>query len=102
MKDSFTHLKKRIIVVTLQSTDSSGLRNKISLDFVFPDTIPNKLNSDNLSISVVAGTNIQSFPDINDYMIFGTEFGLLPGDVFKSIKVGKIAPETVDSLLQIS
>jgi hypothetical protein len=92
--------EKDDLVVTLQSKDSSGLRDKISLDFVFPDTIPNKLNTDNLSISVVAGTNIRSFPDINDYMIFGTEYGLLPGDVFKSKKVGKIAPETVDSLLQ--
>jgi hypothetical protein len=92
--------EKEDLVVTLQSTDSSGLRDKISLDFVFPDTIPNKLKTDNLSISVVAGTNIRSFPDINDYMIFGTEYGLLQWDVFKSIKVGKIAPETVDSLLQ--
>jgi len=92
--------EKENTVVTIQSTDSSGLRDKISLDFAFPDTIPNKLNSNNLSISVVAETNNQSFPDINDYMIFGTEYGLLPGDVFKGIKVSKIAPEIVDSLLQ--
>jgi hypothetical protein len=87
-------------VVTIQSADSSGLRDKISLDFAFPDAKLNKLNSSNLSISVVAETNNQSFPDINDYMIFGTEFGLLPGDVFKGIKVSKIAPEIVDNLLQ--
>ena len=87
-------------VATIQSTDSSGLRDKISLDFTFPDTIPNKLNSNNLSISVVAKTNNQFFPDINDYMIFGTEYDLLPGDVFKGIKFSKIAPEIVDSLLQ--
>jgi hypothetical protein len=87
-------------VATIQSTDSSGLRDKISLDFTFPDTIPNKLNSNNLSISVVAKTNNQFFPDINDYMIFGTEYGLLPEDVFKGIKFSKIAPEIVDSLLQ--
>jgi len=92
--------EKENTVVTIQSIDSSGLRDKISLDFAFPDTIPNKLNSNNLSISVVAETNSQSFPDINDYMIFGTEYGLLPGDVFKGIKVSKIAPEIVDSLLQ--
>jgi hypothetical protein len=92
--------EKENTVVTIQSTDSSGLRDKISLDFVLPDTIPNKLNSNNVSISVVAGTSNQSFPDINDYMIFGTEYGLLPGDVFKGIKVSKIAPEIVDSLLQ--
>ena len=92
--------EKENTVVTIQSTDSSGLRNKISLDFAFPDTIPSKLNSNNLSISVVAESNNQSFPDINDYMIFGTEYGLLPGDVFKNIKVSKIAPEIVDSLLQ--
>jgi len=92
--------EKENTVVTIHSADSSGLRDKISLDFAFPDAIPNKLNSNNLSISVVAETNNQSFPDINDYMIFGTEYGLLPGDVFKGIKVSKTAPEIVDSLLQ--
>jgi hypothetical protein len=87
-------------VVTIQSTDSSGLRDKISLDFAFPGTIPNKLNSTNLSISVVSETNNLSFPDINDYMIFGTEFGLLQRNPFKGVKVNKITPEIIDSLLQ--
>jgi hypothetical protein len=87
-------------VVTIQSTDSSGLRDKISLDFAFPGTIPNKLNATNLSISVVSETNNLYFPDINDYMIFGTEFGLLQRNLFKGLKVNKIAPEIIDSLLQ--
>jgi hypothetical protein len=87
-------------VVTIQATDSSGLRDKISLDFAFPGTIPNKLNPTNLSISVVSETNNLSFPDINDYMIFGTEFGLLQRNLFKGAKVNKIAPEIIDSLLQ--
>ena len=87
-------------VVTIQSTDSSGLRDKISLDFAFPGTIPYKLNSTNLSISVVSETNNLSFPDINDYMIFGTEFGLLQRNPFKGVKVNKITPEIIDSLLQ--
>jgi hypothetical protein len=87
-------------VVTIQSTDSSGLRDKISLDFAFPGTISNKLNATNLSISVVSETNNLSFPDINDYMIFGTEFGLLQRNLFKGLKVNKIAPEIIDSLLQ--
>jgi hypothetical protein len=87
-------------VVTIQSTDSSGLRDKISLDFAFPGTISNKLNATNLSISVVSETNNLYFPDINDYMIFGTEFGLLQRNLFKGLKVNKIAPEIIDSLLQ--
>jgi hypothetical protein len=87
-------------VVTIHSTDSSGLRDKISLDFAFPGTIPNKLNANNLSISVVSEANNLSFPDINDYMIFGTEFGLLQWNLFKGVKVNKITPEIIDSLLQ--
>ena len=87
-------------VVTIQSNDSSGLRDKISLDFAFPGIIPNKLNSNNLSISVVSETFNRSFPDINDYTIFGTEFGLFQGNLYKGIEVNKVAPEIIDSLLQ--
>jgi hypothetical protein len=87
-------------VVTVHSVDSSGLRNKISLDFELGNGLTTRLNSTNLSISVVPLNNNHSITDINDYMVFGTEFGLLQSSALKDKKDNKIAPEVIDSLLQ--
>jgi hypothetical protein len=86
--------------VTINSVDSTGRRNKIFFDLAFGHGLTTTINSTSLSISVSPVTNEHSVMDINDYMVFGTEFGLLQVSTLKDIKVKKIAPEVIDSLLQ--
>jgi hypothetical protein len=87
-------------MMTLHSDDSSKIRNKISLDLEIGNGLITTLNSTNLSISVAPETDDHSFMDMNNYMVFGTEFGQLPWRTIKERKVNEIPPEVMDSLLQ--
>ncbi len=87
-------------VITIHAVDSSGLRNKVSLDLEFGNGLTPELNLTNFSISVASEANRHSIFDLDDYMIFGTEFGFLPGMTFRDKKVNEIPPEIMDSLLQ--
>jgi ribosomal protein L9 len=83
-------------VLTLHSDDSTGMRKKVTLDF----KLEKRLTSPNLSVSVAPVTNDQLDVDLNDYMVFGTEFGPFPWDVFKDIKPDEMPSAEMDSLLQ--
>ena len=87
-------------VIAIHAADSSGLRNKISLGLVFGNRPATALNSTILSISVSPVTNNHSIADITDYMVLGSEFGLLQGSTFKDKDFTKLPPEVIDSLLQ--
>lgn len=56
-------------------------------------------NLHDLSISVSAGSGI-SFPGIDDYLIFGSEFGVVPDELLKLIKNGAPA-DSLDKFLQL-
>jgi hypothetical protein len=56
-------------------------------------------NATNLSISAVPETNVPGIMELNEYMIFGSEFGLLPGSIIKGRKINELPPELIDSLL---
>jgi hypothetical protein len=86
--------------VTIHSVDSSGPRNKISVDLEFEEELTTALDSSRFSISVAPETNDHTFMDLNDYMIFGTEFGPLPINLYREKRINEIPPEVVDSLLQ--
>jgi hypothetical protein len=87
-------------VFTIHSADSVGTRSKISLDLEVGPILPGMLNSSSLSISVEPLTNNHFFADINDYMIFGSEFGLSASSPLINSEIRKIPPESIDSLLQ--
>jgi hypothetical protein len=84
----------------IHSPDSFGLRNKISLNLEFGNRMTTALNSTHLSISVTPVTTNHHFTDIKDYMLFGSEFGLLNEYPLRDKKVNEITPEVMDSLLQ--
>lgn len=85
---------------TLRSVDSTGLRKKITLEVEIGSQIKGLINSANLSISVAPVTKNKSDWDLNDYLVFGTEFEFLPLNSFPNKKLNVISPETLDSLLQ--
>jgi hypothetical protein len=90
---------KIIPAIVVISPDSSGLRKKISVELGPTNGKPDDYNNSNFSISVSPLTNNSSIPGIDDYLIFGTEFGFKPQSVFKDKKVSEISPDVIDSLL---
>jgi len=91
---------KENLVSSVHSVDSIGLRDKISLDIDFGTGLTTDLNSANFSVSVAPETKIHSVKDMNDFMIFGTEFGVIPNRFLRDKRVNEIPPEVMDSLLQ--
>jgi len=53
----------------------------------------------NLSISVTQFPDNSDFPDITDYFVFGSEFGIEPIKALKGRKIIEIPPAETDSLL---
>lgn len=90
-------MKKQFL--TLHSPDSSKQRNKVALDIDIGDDLPRISDLTNLSISVAAGQHVTEVSDLNDYLVFGTEFGFLSADILKGGKITDVPPEMMDSLL---
>jgi hypothetical protein len=95
----YTPSVKEKQVITLLTADSCNTRSKVSLGLKIDDESAGDLNGINLSISVVPETIIPRDLELNEYMIFGTEYGLLPGRIMKGRKINDLPPELVDSLL---
>ena len=87
-------------IPTLRAADSCGVREKLSLNFEFGYGEAGLLNASEISISVAPVTDYQTFMGMTDYMVFGTEFGMLPMTVIKGRKIEEIPPDEMDNLLR--
>ncbi len=85
--------------LTLQPIDSINIRSKVTLDIDLGDELTPTLNTTNLSISVAPETDNLEEMDLNDYMVFGSEYGLLPLKTINGRKINEIPPEEMDSFL---
>ena len=85
--------------LSIRSADSSSTRSKVSLELNIDDSMSDVLNSTDLSISVAPVTNRSEGMELNEYMVFGSEFGLLPGRIIKDKKIDELPRELIDSLL---
>jgi hypothetical protein len=90
---------KKFNFLTLHSVDSCDLRNKITLEIGTGNEESSLLNSTNLSISVAPQTIDQRFTDIDDYMVFGTEFGIQVQKTNTNLRIDEFPPEVIDSIL---
>lgn len=86
-------------ILSLHSIDSCKTRSKISLEFDIDNKLSKTPNPTNLSISIAPQINISGGIELNDYLVFGTEFGLFPLRTIKSQKINEIPPEEMDILL---
>jgi hypothetical protein len=86
--------------LTIQCVDSSGPRRKISIGLELEDVLNREAGLSNFSISVTPGTNDHFKLDLDDYMIFGTEFASSRSLVVKNKKANDFTPEEIDNLLQ--
>jgi hypothetical protein len=84
---------------SLHSADSCKLRDKIELEIELGHMRFSDLNSANLSISVAPATTDAEVTDMNDYLVFGTEYGLAVEDEIIYGKVNMHVPQVIDSML---
>jgi hypothetical protein len=83
--------------LTLASSGSFDTRDKISLGVETTNESASSGNSPELSVSV-APVGGNAFPDIDDYMIFGSEFGVLPDKLLAS-DLNDIPADVLDNIL---
>ncbi|MCX6333717.1 MAG: hypothetical protein NT092_05350 [Bacteroidia bacterium] len=76
LSDRFIYIRPQEIPqpVALAEKDSIKTREKISLEFLFHESLSD-LHHPGLSVSVTPKTNNTGSPDLNEYLVFGTEFG---------------------------
>lgn len=85
--------------IILQSIDSCRKRDEVTIEIETGNNSLQKTEFTNLSVSVSPLSGSMSSTDLNDYLIFGTEFGFSPQSILKSKKITDLSPETLDSLL---
>jgi len=92
----YTPLKEtELIAVT--SPDSINTRENFLIDITIRGATVQPTGSQNLSVSI-APPGENAFPDIGEYMIFGSEFGVIPDDFLRS-GIDNIPAETLDKYL---
>lgn len=79
---SYTPRNEKATII-VKSTDSCKTREKIALNIEILDKQGLKILPSQLSMSVAPATD-RTFPDLTDYMVFGSEFGTLPDEIMKS------------------
>jgi hypothetical protein len=87
--------KKKIVI---NSAALYNTRSKVSFE-IEDEEENSELEGGNLSISVSPLISISVSPEINAYMLFGSEFGGLPGEVLKGRNMDELTADIADSLL---
>jgi hypothetical protein len=85
-------------VASLKCLDSIPRRNSVTLDLDFGKDLITGAFSE-FSVSITPESIYHSLPDMNDYMVFGSEFGFMPLNEIKGRKLGYMSPEAIDRLL---
>jgi len=86
-------------ILTLNSVDSFSLRDKITLEIMSGNVPFEAIKSSNLSISVSPKLNNPDIVNIDDYMVFGTEYGMIPWNIVKGRRINEFPAEVMDSIL---
>ena len=90
---------RRNNLLSIHMADSCRTRSNVSLEINIEDSLSIGLNSTNISLSVSPVTNRKGNIGLSEYMIFGSEFGLLPERMIKGRKIDELPHELMDSLL---
>lgn len=87
-------------VLTIASPDSCTSRSKVSLAFNIGGSSYDLLNTSLLSVSVAPASDEPEIQDIDDYMIFGTEYGIQNLDGFKKRHLSDVTGEEINNILK--
>jgi hypothetical protein len=94
----YTNNRKNNYLI-LRSDDSCGLRNKITLDLALDKGLTDTLKSAKLSISVAPLINDREMMNMDDYLIFGSEYGIINRGILPAANFDEIPSDVIDSLL---
>jgi hypothetical protein len=86
-------------LLSIHSADSVQTRSKVSLELSLGNVKLEDLNRTNFSISVAPIPNKNRSLEVDEYMIFGSEFGIFPERIIHGKKMDELPTELVDSLL---
>jgi hypothetical protein len=86
--------------LSVSSPDSSGLRKKISVEFGTGKKNNGKTGSSAYSISVTPLSKNNSAPDINEYLVTGTEFGPDINRILTGRNIAEVPADEIDNLLR--
>jgi hypothetical protein len=84
---------------TLNSSDSCNTRSKLSLEIDLGSGVLHSKIPANLSLSVAPMANRKDNIDLEDYVIFGSEFGLVPYNALDGRRIDDLSAEEIDNLL---
>ena len=94
----YTPYKERNLL-KVHSFDSCDLRDKITLGIELKNESLPALNSTNLSVSIAPQSIDIKVMDMDDYLVFGTEYGLPWQETIKGKKNNELSREIIDSIL---
>ena len=80
------------------SPDKIKTREHIFLEIKPEKSINSSLDLFNLSVSISEVAENKYVNDISDYMVFGSEFGILPDEI-RNCKLSSLSPEFIDNFL---
>ncbi len=84
--------------IAIKTPSYEGIREKVVLEIDLPETSDSSGNLANMSISVKPLIRGINEPDISDFMVFGTEFGILPERI-RNNSLREIPASFIDSSL---
>lgn len=84
--------------ISIDSPDSISLRSLLHIKLDQNGSSENRNGISDLSVSVVPFSRV-SFPAIDDYLLFGTEFGLTPEIILGGKRITDLRQSYVDSIL---
>jgi hypothetical protein len=85
-------------LINISSPDSCQRRDNISMDIRLGEIPEGSADSSSLSVSIVPKNGSPYFPDLKDYMVFGSEFGPLPDDILDK-KLDEIPSQIMNKFL---
>jgi len=85
--------------IAIRSADSYNSRSRVSFE-IENEGANGTLADGNLSISVSPLTGIKASPEIDAYLLLGSEFGELPREILKGRNIGELTADIADSLLE--
>ena len=91
--------KKQSSSVKINSEDSFYIRSKISFEIDMNDVVAKVNKASGISVSVAPVINVKSSEGIIDYMVFASEFGIIPSILSAGGKISDLPAETVDNML---
>ena len=87
-------------LLAIRTKDSFKIREKVSLEIEMAKRLDSSLFGTNLSLTVAPLNDEEYIMELADYMIFGTEFGMIQPNKINGRRISDLSAAFIDSMLQ--